>query len=79
MNIDITKLRSNFVKSIEINEEVNNITENLNGTDIKTGERFIVDSVNFGDSTDVLNGKIAPGAFGYFDIEIGKRMIINEN
>ena len=35
MNIDITKLRSNFVKSIEINEEVNNITENLNGTDIK--------------------------------------------
>lgn len=42
----------------------------INGTDIKTGERFIVDSVNFGDSTDVLNGKIAPGVSGYFDIEI---------
>lgn len=35
MNIDITKLRSNFEKSINIDEEVNNITEGLEGTDIK--------------------------------------------
>ena len=42
MNIDITKLRSNFVKSIEINEEVNNITENLNGTDIKKIKNLVI-------------------------------------
>ena len=35
MNIDITKLRSNFEKKINIDEEVNNITEGLEGTDIK--------------------------------------------
>lgn len=35
MIIDITKLRSNFEKSINIDQEVNNITENLEGTDIK--------------------------------------------
>jgi uncharacterized metal-binding protein YceD (DUF177 family) len=35
MNIDITKLRSNFEKIINIDEEVNNITEGLEGTDIK--------------------------------------------
>lgn len=42
----------------------------INGTDIKTGENFSVNSVNLSDSVNVLNGKIAPGAFGYFDIEI---------
>ena len=42
----------------------------INGTDIKTGENFTVNSVNLSDSVNVLNGKIAPGAFGYFDIEI---------
>lgn len=35
MNIDITKLRSNFEKSINIDEEVNNITEGLKDPDIK--------------------------------------------
>ena len=42
----------------------------INGTDIKTGENFTINSVNLSDSVNVLNGKIAPGAFGYFDIEI---------
>lgn len=35
MIIDITRLRSNFDKSINIDEEVENITDNLEGTDIK--------------------------------------------
>ena len=35
MNIDITKLRSNYEKLINIDEEINNITEGLEGTDIK--------------------------------------------
>ena len=35
MNIDITKLRSNYEKLINIDEEINNITERLEGTDIK--------------------------------------------
>lgn len=35
MNIDITRLRSNFDKSISIDEEVNDISSNLEGTDIK--------------------------------------------
>ena len=42
----------------------------INGPDIKTGENFTINSVNLSDSVNVLNGKIAPGAFGYFDIEI---------
>lgn len=35
MNIDITRLRSNFDKSVSIDESVNNITDGLDGTDIK--------------------------------------------
>lgn len=35
MNIDITRLRSNFDKSVTINEEVNDISTGLDGTDIK--------------------------------------------
>lgn len=35
MNIDITKLRSNYEKLINIDEEINNITDGLEGTDIK--------------------------------------------
>ena len=35
MNIDNTKLRSNYEKLINIDEEINNITEGLEGTDIK--------------------------------------------
>ena len=35
MNIDITNLRSNYEKLINIDEEINNITEGLEGTDIK--------------------------------------------
>lgn len=42
----------------------------INGTDIKSGENFVVNSINAGASTDVLNGKLAPGVSGYFDIEI---------
>lgn len=35
MIIDITRLRSNFDRSISIDEEVNDISSNLEGTDIK--------------------------------------------
>ena len=35
MNIDITNLRCNYEKLINIDEEINNITEGLEGTDIK--------------------------------------------
>ena len=35
MNIDNTKLRRNYEKLINIDEEINNITEGLEGTDIK--------------------------------------------
>ena len=42
MNIDITKLRSNFEKVINIDEEVNNITEGLEGTDIKKIKNLVI-------------------------------------
>lgn len=42
----------------------------INGTDIKSGDNFIVDTVNIGSSDNVLGGKIAPGTKGYFDIVI---------
>lgn len=42
----------------------------INGTDIKSGEKFIIDKVNIINSSNVLNGKMAPGVSGYFDIEI---------
>ena len=42
MNIDIKKLRSNFEKVINIDEEVNNITEGLEGTDIKKIKNLVI-------------------------------------
>ena len=42
----------------------------INGTDIKSGDNFIVDTVNIDSSDNVLGGKIAPGTKGYFDIVI---------
>ena len=42
MNIDITKLRSNFEKVINIDEEVNNITEGLEGTYIKKIKHLVI-------------------------------------
>lgn len=42
----------------------------INGTDIKSGENFNVDSINIVEGDNVLNGKMAPGTQGYFDIEI---------
>lgn len=42
----------------------------INGTDIKSGEKFVVDRINVEDNENVLNGKLAPGVKGYFDIEI---------
>ena len=44
----------------------------INGTNIKSEEKFVVNSVNVEDNENVLNGKIAPGVKGYFDIEIDK-------
>ena len=40
----------------------------INGLDIKSGNNFIVDTINIENSDDVLDGKIAPGGKGYFDI-----------
>lgn len=42
----------------------------INGLDIKSGNNFIVDTINIENSNDVLDGKIAPGGRGYFDIVI---------
>ena len=42
----------------------------INGTDIKSGENFNVDSINIVEGDNVLNGKMAPGTQGHFDIEI---------
>ena len=42
----------------------------INGTDIKSGENFVVNSVNIVGSDSVKNGKMAPGTEGYFDILI---------
>lgn len=42
----------------------------INGTDIKSGENFVVDSINIVGSNNVLNGKMAPGTEGYFEIVI---------
>lgn len=42
----------------------------INGTDIKSGENFVVDSINIVGNNNVLNGKMAPGTEGYFDILI---------
>lgn len=42
----------------------------INGTDIKSGENFVVDSINIVGNNNVLNGKMAPGTEGYFEIVI---------
>lgn len=44
----------------------------INGTNIKSEEKFVVNSVNVEDNENVLNGKVAPGVKGYFDVEIDK-------
>lgn len=44
----------------------------VNGTNIKTSETFTVNSINIVDSDNVLNGKLAPGSRGYFDIVIDR-------
>lgn len=45
----------------------------LNNSDITTGtaeQTFVIDNINTYNTDNVLNGKIAPGAIGYFDIVI---------
>lgn len=44
----------------------------VNGTNIKNSETFTVNSINIVDSDNVLNGKLAPGSRGYFDIVIDR-------
>lgn len=41
----------------------------INGSNI-TEEDFVINSINVEDNENVLNGKLAPGVRGYFDIEI---------
>lgn len=41
----------------------------INGNDI-VAEDFVINSINVENNDNVLNGKIAPGVSGYFDIEI---------
>ena len=42
----------------------------INGTDIKKNETFVVDKINLINNNNVLEGKMAPGSKGYFDIVI---------
>lgn len=45
----------------------------LNNSDITTGteeQTFAIENINTYNTDNVLNGKIAPGAIGYFDIVI---------
>ena len=42
----------------------------INGTDIKKNETFVVDKINLINYDNVLEGKMAPGSKGYFDIVI---------
>lgn len=42
----------------------------INGTDIKKNETFVVDKINLINNGNVLEGKMAPGSKGYFDIVI---------
>ena len=42
----------------------------INGTDIKKNETFVVDKINLINNDNVLEGKMAPGSKGYFDIVI---------
>lgn len=44
----------------------------VNNTNIKNSETFTVDSINIVGSDNVLNGKLAPGSRGYFDIVIDR-------
>lgn len=55
---------------IEMNQTLAYWNVVINGTDIKSGEKFVVDKINVEDNNNVLNGKLAPGVKGYFDIEI---------
>lgn len=41
----------------------------INGSNI-TEEDFVINSINVEDNENVLNGKLAPGVRGYFDVEI---------
>lgn len=41
----------------------------INGSDI-VSQDFVINSINVENNDNVLNGKIAPGVSGYFDIEI---------
>lgn len=41
----------------------------VNGSDI-VSQDFVINSINVENNDNVLNGKIAPGVSGYFDIEI---------
>ena len=42
----------------------------INGTDIKSGENFTVDTITVAGAENVKKGKMAPGTEGYFDINI---------
>ena len=42
----------------------------INGTDIKSGENFTVDTITVAGAENVKEGKMAPGTEGYFDINI---------
>ena len=42
----------------------------INGKNINNEQRFIIDSINILEKGNVKNGKMAPGAEGYFDIVI---------
>ncbi len=60
-------------KQISSDIPVGHFNIDINGTDIRSEEQFVVNSVTVENNQNVLNGKIAPGVKGYFDIEINKK------
>lgn len=42
----------------------------INGTNVTSNKKFVVDTINVTNSDNVKEGKIAPGCEGYFDIVI---------
>lgn len=56
-------------KKIVVAQDVAHWKILINGSNI-IEEEFVINSINIEDNENVLNGKIAPGTRGYFDIEI---------
>lgn len=56
--------------SLIVDEDIAKWEILVNDTNIVTNNTFTVDSINIVENDNVLDGKMAPGTLGYFDIEI---------